>query len=125
MPVGLFVLAGALIGVALFTVSGKFGLEVLEADGDLREAAGETRTWAMGALGAFAGLVATGYINLGHAVEGFFSILGGHPFALSNLFAGGLGWAALEGLVEPSPELFLGVSLAFAGLAFAAREAKK
>jgi hypothetical protein len=87
-------------------------------DNQARKAAGTTADWLGMVAGGIVAAGAAGIGTFGDIAGQIFALIGGNPFAISNLGAIGLGAANLGGLLSLSVEQYVGVALLLAGLVF-------
>lgn len=121
--VTLALVAGAALGVLLLVGGGNFLVELLD-DGDVGEAAVDSRRLLVAIMGAVAGLIGTGIVSVGQFVDGVAGILSISPWGLSNLGAIGLGWLGITGNITIGPRTYVAATVGFLGLALIASEVK-
>lgn len=125
MPlVTLAILAGVVLGALVLILGGNFTLELAEGDSP-REAWVDTRMLAVGLGGAVVGVVASGLVTVGQAVDAFAGLLGMSPVAFTNMTSIGLGALGLSGALNITPRLYVAVTVGFLGLALLVTEVKK
>jgi hypothetical protein len=116
-----------LVTIALVLVVGivgliglRFGAAFLEALQDGRRdptdyASNRTRAFVGLTLGGLTSLIVTGVVSLTDVLGMFADLIAMNPVAVSNLGVGGLGAAAIAGLVSINWETYVGLSLVVVG----------
>lgn len=109
---------GALVGV--FVV--RYAIAYLNtpdmAEDRFQRALNKTARWGGVVFGGIVMAVATGLVTFGEVLDLITQLIGGAPFLVSNLAGIGLGAATLSGLLQLSPDQYIGIALAIVGGVF-------
>lgn len=92
------------------------------ADDRFQRALNRTGRWLGMIAGGVVVAVATGLVQFGEIVTLLTDLIGGSPFLVSNLAGIGLGAATLSGLLDLSPDQYVGIALAIVGAVFVISE---
>lgn len=117
MTVADAVLNGLLLSLGAFAalVAGRMLVNFAQGN-NLRESATETGRWTSMILGSLFAVGGMGLVEFADILGMAASFAGSHPFAVSNGLTTILGALGLAGLVDISPEQYIGAGIAIVGV---------